>query len=172
MNNDLLSQPSLETPAAEKLLNGLSGAFSVFKKAVNFVFGVQPVEKRPKSLQELIDGGVSKRSTEHLFNSERTADGGLKQYIEADTSDLYGPLPENTAWALPMSKADSLLLNFSNFEGMSSKHFEEGPRPSLQADDGITLAEVQTHVVEHSRIEAPATPRRKAEATGPSGPEL
>lgn len=172
MNNDQFNQPAIETPATQKLLNGLSVAFGVFKKTVNFVFGVQPVEKLPRSMQELVDGGVSKHSPEHLFNSERTASGGLKQYIEADTSHLYGPLPENSAWALPMSRADSLLLNFSNFKGMSSKPFEEGPRPILQADDGITLAEAQTRELEHSSIEPLTKPRRKVEAAGPSGPAL
>jgi hypothetical protein len=172
MNNGLINQPAVETTAPQKLLKGLSVAFGGFKTLVNFVFGFKPVEKRQKSLHEFADGGISKHAPEHLRNSERTANGGLKQYIEADTSNLYGPLPKNSAWALPMSKADSLLLSFSNFKGMSSKQFEEGPRPSLQADDGIILAEVQPLVVEHPSIDAAAKPQRKAEATGPSGPEL
>jgi hypothetical protein len=177
---------SAKSSVAPGYVSRVNAVINIFSKALNlFVYSSTSPRKmldggarkespigffeQSKPVRGMVDGGVPKGFPTNLYNSELTASGDLKQYIDGGTSDLYGALPENSASALPQSKVD-ILRDFNNFKGMSSTSFVDMPMPILNTD--LTIKPRHNVEAEISKNEPSTKPRRKAEAAGPSGPEL
>jgi hypothetical protein len=178
-------KPSVKSSVAPGYASRLNAVINTFSKALNrFVYSSTSPRKmldggarkespigffeQSKPVRGMVDGGVPKGFPTNLYNSEMTASGDLKQYIDGGTSDLHAPLPENSASALPQSKVD-ILRDFNNFKGMSSTSFVDMPMPILKTD--LTIKPRQNREADVTKIEEVKT-RRRSESTGPSGPEL